>query len=192
MEDSWAEMIRLVEAGKVRSAGVSNFSVQLLDRCERIRHVDSLQPPFSLVRRDAAADVIPWCQAHKTGVIVYSPMQSGLLTERFSVDRVQQLAPDDWRRRSLEFQSPQLERNVALRDALRPIAARHGVTVSAVAVAWTLAWPGVTGAIVGARMPAQIDGWLPAGDLSLTRDDLQEIANAIRRTEAGQGPVHPA
>src|SRR3954469_11211498 len=147
VEDSWGAMARLVEEGKVRAAGVSNFRVDLLERCEAVRHVDSLQPPFSLVRRDTAAREAPWCAAHGAGVIVYSPMQSGLLTDRFDRARVDGLAPDDWRRRAPEFQSPRLERNLALRDALRPVGERHGVSVSAIAVAWTLAWPGITGAI---------------------------------------------
>jgi aryl-alcohol dehydrogenase-like predicted oxidoreductase len=191
VEDSWAEMVRLVEAGKVRAGGVSNFDVRLLTRCEALRHVDSLQPPFSMVRREAASAEIPWCARHRTGVIVYSPMQSGLLTDGFSADRVAQLAPDDWRGRSADFQPPHLTRNLALRDALRPIAKRHGTSVAAVAVAWTLAWPGVTGAIVGARSPAQVDGWIRAGTLQLTSQDLDDIASAIERTAAGAGPAQP-
>jgi aryl-alcohol dehydrogenase-like predicted oxidoreductase len=191
VEDSWRTMVELVEAGKVRAIGVSNFNVDLLERCERIRHVDSSQPPFSSIRRDAAADVIPWCAAHGTGVIGYSPMQSGILTDRFSTGRVATLAPDDWRRRSAEFQSPRVERNLALRDALRPIAARHQTTVSSVAIAWTLAWPGVTGAIVGARSPEQVDGWIDAAALRLTDEDLDEIAAALERTGAGRGPSRP-
>ena len=191
IEDSWGEMIRLVEEGKVRAAGVSNFDVELLERCEALRHVDSLQPPFSLIRREAAAAEIPWCTAHGTGVIVYSPMQSGMLTDRFSEERVTHLAPDDWRRRSAEFQPPNLARNLALRDALIPIAERHDSTVATVAVAWTLAWPGVTGAIVGARSPEQVDGWIGAASLELTRKDLDEISAAITRTGAGSGPTHP-
>jgi len=191
IEDSWQAMVRLVEAGKVRAAGVSNFDVALLERCEAIRHVDSLQPPFSLIRRDAAAREIPWCAAHGTGVICYSPMQSGLLTDGFTTERVAALAPDDWRRRSPQFQQPNLGRNLALRDALRPIAQRHGATVSAVAVAWTLAWPGVTGAIVGARSPEQVDGWIGAAALALTPADLEQIATAVARTGAGAGPARP-
>jgi aryl-alcohol dehydrogenase-like predicted oxidoreductase len=190
VEDSWSTMVELIEAGKVRAGGVCNFSVDLLDRCEPIRHVDSLQPPFSLIRREAAEELLPWCAAHRTGVIGYSPMQSGLLTDTFSAERVASMK-DDWRAGSAEFQEPRLPRNLALRDALRPIAARHGVTVAAVAVAWTLAWPGVTGAIVGARTPAQVDGWLPAASLQLTAADLDEITAAIERTGAGAGPIRP-
>ena len=192
IEESWGEMQRLVEEGKVRAAGVSNFDVALLERAEAVRHVDSLQPPLSLVRRDATADVIPWARANGTGVIVYSPMQSGLLTDTFSVRRLAAMAHDDWRRRSSEFVEPRLSRNIALLEALRPIAELHGVTVSAVAVAWTLACPGVTGAIVGARSAEQVDGWIAAGSLELDVSDLGEIAGALRRTAAGSGPVAQA
>jgi aryl-alcohol dehydrogenase-like predicted oxidoreductase len=191
VEDSWSEMARLVEQGKVRAVGVSNFTIELLERCERIRHVDSLQPPFSLIRREAGEKEIPWCAGHKTGVICYSPMQSGLLTDSFTADRVVNLPQDDWRRRAPEFQEPNLGRNLALRDALRPIAQRHGVSVSAVAIAWTLAWPGLTGAIVGARTPQQVDGWISAATLQLTRTDLDEISAAIQKTQAGYGPPKP-
>jgi aryl-alcohol dehydrogenase-like predicted oxidoreductase len=118
-------------------------------------------------------------------------MQSGLLTDNFTADHVAKLAEDDWRRRSPDFQEPRLGRNLALRDALRPIAVRHDTTVSAVAVAWTTAWPGVTGAIVGARSPAQVDGWIGAATLVLTSADLEEIAAAIERTGAGAGPTKP-
>jgi aryl-alcohol dehydrogenase-like predicted oxidoreductase len=189
VEDSWAEMTRLVEQCKVRAAGVSNFDVRLLERCESIRHVDSLQPPFSLIRRAAGEAEIPWCAAHATGVIVYSPMQSGLLTDRFTEERVRSLPEDDWRRRSSDFLPPRLARNLALRDALRPIAARHDTSVAGIAIAWTLAWDGVTGAIVGARTPEQVDGWIDAGAIELTGEDLDEIAALVRRTQAGSGPA---
>ena len=191
IEDSWAAMARLVEQGKVRAAGVSNFGLDLLERCEAVRHVDSLQPPFSLIRRDAAQREIPWCIAHGTGAVCYSPMQSGILTDRFDAARVARLAPDDWRRRAPEFQAPNLDRNLALRDALRPVARRHGVSVSAVAIAWTLAWSGVTGAIVGARSAEQVDGWIGAAALDLSGADLDEIAAALARTGAGSGPTRP-
>jgi aryl-alcohol dehydrogenase-like predicted oxidoreductase len=184
-------MARLVEEGKVRFAGVSNSSTELLERCESIHHVASLQPPFSLINRAAAGQEIPWCKSHATGVICYSPMQSGLLTDSFKAQRVAGLASDDWRHGAPEFQEPNLRRNLELRDALRPIAQRHGVTVSSVAIAWTLCWPGVTGAIVGARTPAQVDGWIQGASLQLTEEDLREIASALTRTQAGTGPSQP-
>ena len=192
VEDSWTVMAKLIEEGKIRAAGVSNYTVDLLERCEAIRHVDSLQPPFSMINRAAGEKLLPWCKHQNTGVIVYSPMQSGILTERFSAERVSKLASDDWRPRSPEFQEPKLSRNIALRDALKPIAARYGASVSSLAIAWTLAWPGVSGAIVGARTPAQVDGWIQAATLQLTPDDMAEIAAVITRTGAGNGPTLPA
>jgi len=192
VEDSWATMVKLIEEGKIRAAGVSNFTVELLERCETIRHVDSLQPLFSLISRQAADKLLPWCKNHKTGVICYSPMQSGILTDSFSSERVAKMASDDWRRRGPEFKEPALSRNLALRDSLRPIAARHEASVSAVAIAWTLSWPGLSGAIVGARTPAQVDGWIQAAALQLTPEDHAEIAAAIAKTQSGAGPSQPA
>lgn len=192
VEDSWGEMVRLIKEGKVRAGGVSNYSVGMLEQAEKVRHVDSLQPPFSLINRNAAADVIPWCAAHGTGVIVYSPMQSGILTDGFSRERVQRMETRDWRRKSAEFNEPALSRNLALRDVLAPIAKRHGVSIAAVAIAWTLSWTGVTGAIVGARSPEQVDGWIAAGNLTLEPADLAEIAIALERTRAGSGPTQQA
>ena len=191
IEDSWGEMLKLVDEGKVRCPGVSNFGTELLARCEKIRHVDSLQPPFSLIRRDAGGSLIPRCASRQTGVIVYSPMQAGILNDAFSLDRIARMAPDDWRRRTKEFNPPNINNNIALRDALKPIAARHGATVAAVAVAWTLSWNGVSGAICGARTPEQVDGWVNAGKVTLTPADLTEIADAIKRTGAGTGPSAP-
>jgi aryl-alcohol dehydrogenase-like predicted oxidoreductase len=192
VEDSWATMVELVQEGKVRAIGVSNFDVRLLARCETIRHVDSLQPPFSLINRAAAEKEIPWCASHDTGVIGYSPMQSGLLTDSFTADRVASLAGDDWRRLAPEFQEPNLRRNLFLRDALAPIAKRHDTSVSSIAIAWILAWPGVTGAIVGARTPKQVDGWIGAASIALTPRDLDDIAASVRQTGAGAGPARPA
>jgi aryl-alcohol dehydrogenase-like predicted oxidoreductase len=183
IEDSWAERSRLVVAGKVRLAGLSNFTTPLLDRCEAIRHVDSLQSPYSLIRRGIADREIPWCREHGTGVLCYSPMQSGILTDRFSKARVDSLAPDDWRRKSPEFAEPKLSMNIALRDALRSIAERHKTAVSVIAVAWTLSTPGVTAAIVGARSAQQVDGWIDAARITLTPEDLAEIAAAVERTQ---------
>ena len=185
VEESWAEMDKLVKEGRVRAAGVSNFNVDLLERCEAIRHVDSLQPPFSLVNRSAAAKEIPWCHKHHAGVICYSPMQSGLLTDSFTAIRVAKLADDDWRRRAPEFQEPNLSRNLALRDSLYPIAEKHRTSISSVAIAWTLSWPGVTGAIVGARTPAQVDGWIQRiyGKLRLQSSTRKLVQGQASRQE---------
>ncbi|GLW62367.1 aldo/keto reductase [Actinomadura rubrobrunea] len=189
LEEYWQVMADLKAEGKVRAIGLSNHEVARLERAEKVAHVDAIQPPFSAIHRAAAAE-IGWAADHGTGVIVYSPMQSGLLTGAFSTERAASLPADDWRSRHPDFTTG-LEANLALADALRPVADRHGVTQAAVAVAWTLAWRGVTGAIVGARRPDQVDGWLPAASLELTSADLDEIAEAIRRTGAGEGPARP-
>src|SRR5438270_9317443 len=191
LEDYWGTLLQLKEEGKVRAVGLSTHHVGQLEDAERLGHVDTLQPPFSAIRREVAVAELPWCAAHGTGVIVYSPMQSGLLTGDFSLERAARLGADDWRSRSPDVTGLGLRHNVALADALRPIAERHGATVAAVAVAWTLAWPGLTGAIVGARSPAQVDGWIGAASLELTGSDLDDIAAAIKRTGAGVGPVRP-
>ncbi len=191
IEEYWGTLLELEHEGIIAAAGLSNHSTRQVETAERLGHVDSVQPPLSLINREAAADLIPWCRDHETGVIVYSPMQSGLLTGAFSVERVAGLPEDDWRRRDAQFTGVNLERNLALARAIRPIAERHGVTQAAIAVAWTLAWPGVTGAIVGARRPHQVDSWLPAADLELTDDDLDELETAIKATGAGSGPTRP-
>ena len=191
LEDYWGTLLQLKDEGKVRAVGLSNHDVAQLEAAERLGHVDTLQPPFSAIRREVAAVELPWCAAHRTGVIAYSPMQSGLLTGAFNVERAARLAADDWRSRSPDFTGLGLRRNLGLADALRPIAQRHRTSVAAVAVAWTLAWPGVTGAIVGARSPAQVDGWIGAAGLELADTDLDDISAAIRRTGAGTGPVRP-
>jgi aryl-alcohol dehydrogenase-like predicted oxidoreductase len=168
-------MAELVDEGKVRWAGVSNFDLQGLRRCQRVRHVDSLQPPYSLLDPAAADELIPWCAANGTGVICYSPLASGLLSGGFDADRARSLPAGDWRRDDPEFRPPKLEANLAVARRLEPVAERHGVPVAAVAVAWVLATDGVTGAIVGARRPSQVDGWLPAGNLRLDEADLAEL-----------------
>ena len=186
IEEGWGTLGRLQDEGKVRFIGVCNFDVEQLKIAEGVRHVESLQTRLSLIHPEAATILIPWCAANGTGVIVYSPMGSGLLTERMSADRLAVMR-DDWRLNSPDFQSPSLDRNLALRDALIPIARREGVQTSAVAVAWALAQPGVSGAIVGARSPEQVDGWLPAARLALTEADLAEIDRA-RTAARGRSP----
>jgi aryl-alcohol dehydrogenase-like predicted oxidoreductase len=182
VEAYWATMAELVDEGKVRWIGACNFPVPLLERCERIRHVDSLQPPLSLLNRHAREELVPWCAANGTGVIVYSPLASGLLSGSFSLDRT---APDDWRRRAPAFREPSISRALALVERLRPLAERHGIGLPELAVAWVLAVEGVTGAIVGARRPDQVDGWLAAGSVQLGPGDVEEIERALVETRAG-------
>jgi aryl-alcohol dehydrogenase-like predicted oxidoreductase len=191
VEEYWRTLLDLKADGKVRAVGLSNHDIPRLEAAEAVGHVETLQPPFSAIRREAAANVLPWCAAHDTGVIVYSPMQAGLLSGTFTAERAASLPADDWRSRAPWFQGEALQKNLALAGVLRPIAERHGTTVGAVAVAWTLAWPGVTGAIVGARRPAQIDGWIDAASLELSEADMDEVAAGIDRTGAGSGPTRP-
>jgi aryl-alcohol dehydrogenase-like predicted oxidoreductase len=192
IEVYWQAMLDLKREGKIRFAGLSNHNAVQLAAAEKVGHVDTLQPPFSAIRREFAANELPWCVAHQAGVIVYSPMQSGLLTGSFTPKRAQALPDDDWRSRNSEFAGAKLARNLKLADAFRPIAQRHGTSVPAVAIAWTLAWPGVTGAIVGARSAPQVDGWIDAATRALPPAELAEIAAAITATGAGSGPVSPA
>jgi aryl-alcohol dehydrogenase-like predicted oxidoreductase len=191
VEVYWPVLAAMVEQGKVRAIGLSNHSVIQLEQAEAIAHVDTLQPPFSLLHREAGEQLLAWSADHETGVIVYSPMASGLLTGAFTAERAAALGPDDWRSRNLDFTGEGLRRNLALVEALRPVAEKHDVSVGVVAIAWTLAWRGVTGAIVGARSPAQVDGWLPAATLTLDEHDLAAITAAIQQTSAGSGPTTP-
>jgi aryl-alcohol dehydrogenase-like predicted oxidoreductase len=190
IEEYWSTLLAFKDEGKIRAAGLCNHDAGLLQRAEDLGHVDSLQPPFSAIKRGAATE-IAWCARQTTGVIVYSPMQAGLLTGAFSDQRVASLDPDDWRARDTEFQGDRLARNLALTDAFRPVAERHSTTLAAVAIAWVLSWPAVTGAIVGARSPAQVDGWLPAATLDLAAADLDELTTAIEAHRPDAGPSHP-
>jgi len=189
IDEYWQALLDMKQSGKVRAIGLSNHDCAELDAAEALGHVDSLQPPLSALRRDAAADVIPWCHEHDTAVIVYSPMQSGLLTGAFDADRAAQLPADDWRSRHPDFTGDQLRTNLVVADTLGKIAAELGVSTGAVAVAWTIAVPGVTGAIVGARSPEQVDDWLAAGELRLGAEHLDAIADTIEATAAGTGPA---
>jgi aryl-alcohol dehydrogenase-like predicted oxidoreductase len=195
LEDSWATMVELVDEGKARWIGVANFDTDQLARCEAIRHVDSVQPPLSLLTRGARASVLPWAAEHGTGAIVYSPMASGLLTGSFNGDRIARLDSNDWRRESPQFREPALGRNLDLVERLRPIAAGLGSTLPELAVAWTLAQSGVTAAIVGARLPHHVDGWVHAPDRELSPEALADIAEAVTASAAGtddppQPPPH--
>jgi len=173
VEASWATMAELVEEGKVRWAGVSNYDVELLDRCEAIRHVDCLQPELSLLRGEALREVVPWCSTHGTGVIGYSPMATGVLSGAYDAARFDELAADDWRRAS----SAQI---LDLVERLGSIGSGNGVASGAIAVAWALSKAGVTGVICGARSPEQVDGWIASADLHLDTETLVEIGSLAR------------
>jgi aryl-alcohol dehydrogenase-like predicted oxidoreductase len=192
LEEYWQVFTDHKREGKIRAAGLSNHGTVQLEAAQRIGAVDAIQPPFNLIHREAAGDVLPWAREHEAGAIVYSPMASGLLTGAFTAARAARLEPGDWRAGHPDFTEPAVSANLALAQALRPVAERHGATQAAVAVAWTLTFPGVTGAIVGARSPRQVDGWLPAATLELKDDDLSGIAAAIRATRAGSGPASPS
>ena len=192
VEESWATMAALVDDGKVRAIGLSNFDVDDLERCHAIRRVDAVQPELNMINRTAAGDRIPWAERRSAGVIVYSPMASALLTGDFSRERLDSLAEDDWRRGHANFQEPSFSRNLELVERLRTVAGRLGCTLPELAVAWALAWPGVTAAIVGARTPRDLDGWVDAAGVQLGDADLDEVAAAIVELGVGDGPVRPA
>ncbi|WP_374009157.1 aldo/keto reductase [Leifsonia sp. LS-T14] len=189
IEDYWPVFAELRDSGKVRAIGLSNHTVAELTAAERIAHVDSMQPPFSVLSREAAADVIPASAANGTGVLAYAPMESGLLTGSFTPERAASLSKTDWRRDSPDHTGEGLRRNLRVIDELSAVGRGRGVTTSAIAVAWTLAFDGVTGAIVGARVPGQIDDWIAAASLDLTCEELDRIAQAVEESGAGRGPV---
>lgn len=172
IEEGWETLLRLRDEGKVRHIGVSNFNVEQLERLRPIAQVGSLQSVYSLLRRDIEKELLPYCLEQEIGVIVYSPMASGLLTGKMSRERIASLPSDDWRKtKSLEFQEPRLSENLALADRLTALAARNGTTVAELAVAWTLRHPAVSGAIVGARRANQIDDFVGASEIDIGPDD---------------------
>lgn len=175
IEEGWSTMADLQREGKVRHIGVSNFNVEQLRRAQAIAPVASLQPPYSLIRPEVEDEILPYCEQESIGVIVYSPMQSGLLTGKMTRERIANMPEDDWRRGAPEFQEPRLSRNLELVETLRTVGQRHGRSPGEVAIAWTLRNPAVTGAIVGARRPEQVEGIIGAAELRLTREDLAEI-----------------
>jgi aryl-alcohol dehydrogenase-like predicted oxidoreductase len=178
-EEGWQTLAALKKEGKVRWIGASNFSVAELQAAQRIAPVTSLQPPYSLIRRGIEDEVLPFCEREDIGVIVYSPMASGLLTGAMTRERVRALPKEDWRSQNPEFQEPKLTDNLALVERLRAVGARHGRTAGEVAIAWTLHHPAVTGAIVGARNPDQLDGIVGAASLHLSDEEILEIEGAV-------------
>jgi aryl-alcohol dehydrogenase-like predicted oxidoreductase len=175
IEEGWAALAELKQQGLVRHIGVSNFDVRQLQLIEQIAPVETLQPQYSLIEREIEQELLPFAEREGIGVIVYSPMGSGLLTGKMTRTRIEQMADDDWRKDDVRFQEPQLSRNLALVERLQAVAARHDTTPGAVAAAWTLRNPAVDAAIVGFRRPDQVDPILPAASLELTEADVAEI-----------------
>jgi aryl-alcohol dehydrogenase-like predicted oxidoreductase len=175
IEEGWTAMAELKREGKVRHIGVSNFSVEQMERCRKIAPITSLQPPYSLLNRGVEAEILPYCLDHGIGVINYSPQASGLLSGAMSKERIAKLPEDDFRRNAKQFQEPLLSRNLALAELLGQIGARRGVSAGVVAIAWTLANPAITAAIVGGRSPEQVEGVWPAVKYRLTAEEMHEI-----------------
>jgi aryl-alcohol dehydrogenase-like predicted oxidoreductase len=180
VDEAWETLARLKEEGKVRWIGVSNFDVAQLERCRAMAPITSLQPPYSAVSAETEDALLPYCLEHGIGVIVYSPMKSGLLAGKMTRERVAALPEDDFRRRSAAFQEPQLTRNLALAEVMRRVGARHGRSAGEAAIAWTLRQPAVTAAIVGMRSAEQVDGVVGALEFRLTAEEIAQI-DAARR-----------
>jgi aryl-alcohol dehydrogenase-like predicted oxidoreductase len=188
LEEGWAEIAKLVEDGKVRYAGVSNFSVAQMERVRPIHPIASLQPPYSMLARGVESELLPYCAANEIGVVVYSPMASGLLTGKVTPEWVAGLAEEDWRRKvGGQFREPNLSANLALVQGLQGIAAREGHSVGELAVAWTLRRPEVTSAIVGARSPRQIAEIAPAAGWQLLPAELTEVEELLAARQSVLG-----
>ena len=181
IEEGWTAMAELQREGKVRAIGVSNFSVAQMERALKIAPITSLQPPYSMINRTAEPEILPFAAEHGIGVINYSPMQSGLLTGKMTKERVAQMPDDDFRKKAKNFQEPLLSKNLELAALLEKIGGRHDVSAGVVAIAWTLANPAVTAAIVGGRSAEQVDGVLPAATFRLNAAELAEIGTALDR-----------
>ncbi|MCW8795895.1 MAG: aldo/keto reductase [Chlorobium sp.] len=179
IEEGWRAMSELKEEGLVKHIGVSNFSVEQLERAQAIAPVASLQPPYSMLRRGIEKEILPFCMDHDIGVIVYSPMLSGMLSGAMTLERALNLPKNDWRRNNKEFQEPRLGHNLELVELLRTIGKKHDASPGEVAVAWTLRHPGVTAAIVGGRSAEQVKGTIGAAELSLTQEEADTIGNFI-------------
>ncbi len=184
VEDSWGEMIRLKEEGKVRYIGVSNFGVDLLERCQAIHPVQSLQPPYNLVQRDVEKEILPWCKEHGVGVVAYSPLMSGLLTGKFTRDFLNTLAEDDWRRKQHHpmFTEPMYSKILNFVDGIRPIAEKYNKSVAQFAVAWVLMHPAITSAIVGARKSSQVEQNVGGAGWQISADDMTAIDRLFHET----------
>jgi aryl-alcohol dehydrogenase-like predicted oxidoreductase len=180
IEEAWHTLAKLQKQGKIRHIGVSNFNVAQLERIRAVAPVSTIQPPYSLLSRGIESELLPYCTTHNIGVIVYSPMYSGLLSGSMTRERIASMPDDDWRKtKDPEFQEPKLTRNLRLVEKLREIGARRGCSPAEIAIAWTLRLPSVSGAIVGARSPEQVDGFINAADVKLTSSELGEIEKLL-------------
>jgi aryl-alcohol dehydrogenase-like predicted oxidoreductase len=186
IEEGWEAMAELKDEGKVRHIGVSNFDVSQMERIGEIAPVETLQPPYNMLNRGVEEEILPYCGENDIGVIVYSPMRSGLLTGKMTPERVANLPSDDWRRNAQDFQEPRLSRNLELVELLEEIGADHGLSPGEVAIAWTLRHPAVTAAIVGGRRPDQVDGIIGAAELRLSEDELDRIESFLTRNHQGR------
>jgi aryl-alcohol dehydrogenase-like predicted oxidoreductase len=175
IEEGWSALAELKDEGKVRHIGVSNFDVSQMERAQSIAPVETLQPPYNLLNRGIEKEILPYCAEQDIGIIVYSPMRSGLLTGKMTRERVQDLPSDDWRRNNPDFQEPRLSRNLELVELLEEIGKERGRSPAEVAIAWTLRHPAVTAAIVGGRRPDQVDGIIGAAEVRLSEDELESI-----------------
>lgn len=175
IEEGLETLTKLRAEGKIRWIGISNFNVDQMKRALSIAPITSLQPPYSLIRRDIEAEILPFAASNGIGVIAYSPMASGLLSGKMTPERIAALPEDDWRRRSPNFQEPLLGQNLALAEKLAGIAARHGRTAGEAAIAWTLRLPSVTGAIVGVRSAEQVQGIIGAMDFRLSDEEIASL-----------------
>lgn len=180
IEEAWTELTKLKDQGKVRAIAVSNFNVSQLERAQNIASISSLQPPYSMLTRDVENDILPYCGKNNIGVIVYSTMHNGLLTGKMTRERIEALHETDWRKHiNPAFKEPHLTKNLELVELLKTVGSRHGRTAAEVAIAWTLRIPAVTGAIVGARRPDQIDGIIGAMDFRLSESEIAEIESKL-------------
>ncbi|MFL6008639.1 MAG: aldo/keto reductase [Rubrobacteraceae bacterium] len=186
IEEGWEAMAELKDEGKVRHIGVSNFDVSQMERIGEIAPVETLQPPYNMLNRGVEEEILPYCGENDIGVIVYSPMRSGLLTGKMTPERVANLPSDDWRRNAQDFQEPRLSRNLELVELLEEIGADHGLSPGEVAIAWTLRQPAVTAAIVGGRRPDQVDGIIGAAELRLSKDELDRLESFLTRNHQGR------
>jgi aryl-alcohol dehydrogenase-like predicted oxidoreductase len=175
IDAAWEMMARLKEEGKVRWIGVSNFNIEQMNRAQTICPITSLQPPYSLINRNIEAEILPYCMEQNIGVIVYSPMASGLLTGAMTRERIKDLPDDDWRLKWDEFKEPKITKNLELAERLKEIGNTHNRTAGEIAISWTLKHPAVTGAIVGARSPEQVYGVMKAGEFELSDDEVNAL-----------------